>query len=194
MPRPAVLLACVLVTTAVLLDGGARAASAPQPALAEDTFADSAAPAARHGSAPFLRINASSTAYVRFDVSALPAGGTVAAATLSVRVGRLGAPGTLRIHAAGGPWTEDALTHAQQPTASAEPVAALEVSDSTAFTEDLKVDVTGAVQAWLSGAPNHGFALVGAGGLDVDLLSKEFMPDSRPVTLHVVAIPPAPAQ
>lgn len=191
MPRGPV--SMVTVLTAALAVLAPRLAAEPV-ALSADAYTEAAAPDARHGSKLFLRVSESTIAFLRFDLSAIPAGSTVASATLSVYVGRFGAPGTAALHAVQGAWTEDDLTHVRRPAWAAEPIATLAVSESTPLTEYVRIDVTAAVQAWLSGAPNHGLAVVGTGGVEVDLMSKEYMPDGRPPLLDVIAVPPPPAQ
>ena len=193
MSRPSVSRVTVLAATVLLSSAVSRAAAEPVP-LSGDTYTEAAAPEARHGSKLFLRVSESTASFVRFDLSAIPVGSTVASATLTVFVGRLGTPGTLSLHTVDAAWTEDDLNHVRRPGWGAEPVATLPISSTTPLTEYVPIDVTDAVQAWVNGVPNHGFVAVGSGGVDVDLLSKEFMPDSRPVTLDVVAIAPRPAQ
>ena len=192
MPRGPV--SMVVVLTAAALAVLAPDTAAEPVALAADAYTEAAAPDARHGSKLFLRVSESTTAFLRFDLSAVPAGSTVASATLSVHVARLGTPGTVAFHAAQATWTEDELSHGRRPAWETVPIATLEVSDSTSLTDYVRIDVTAAVQAWLGGTPNHGLAVVGTGGVEVDLMSKEYMPDGRPPLLDVIAVPPPPAQ
>lgn len=153
--------------------------------LVADATADPAA-ARPLGSDPALGVSASKTAYVRFDLSRLPAGTTVHRATLSVYVGRLLAPGSIAVHRVTGTWDEDTLTAARQPTVDTQLPEGLTLSAETPFLEYLSIDVTAAVQAWLAGQPNHGLALRGDATVDVELVSKENQAVPRPATLEIV--------
>jgi len=153
--------------------------------LVADATADPAA-ARPLGSDPALGVSTTKTSYVRFDLSRLPAGTTVHRAALSVYVGRLLATGSIAVHRVTGTWDEDTLTAARQPSVDAALAERLALSADTPFLEYLSIDVTPAVQAWLAGEPNHGFALRGDATVDVDLVSKENLAVPHPITLEIV--------
>ena len=96
---------------------------------------------------------------IRFDVSTVPAGSTVASATLTLCPTKKTVPAAGRIHelhVALGEWTESAVTWGNQPTVIAAP------TDSSVYLGDLECvefNVTGEVAAWVAGAPNFGWQL-----------------------------------
>jgi len=153
--------------------------------LVGDSTADPAATRPL-GSDPALGVSATRTAFIRFDLSALPAGTTVHRATLSIYVGRLLAAGSLAVHRVTGPWDEDTLTAARQPTVETQLPEGLTLAADTPFLEYLSIDVTAAVQAWLAGQPNHGLALRGDTTVDVELVSKENPAVPQPARLEIV--------
>jgi hypothetical protein len=161
------------------------AGSAEMATLVGDSSADPAASRAL-GSEPSLAVSSTKTAYVRFDVSKLAPGTPVHRATLSVYVGRLLAAGSVSVHQVTGPWDEDTLTAARQPSLGAALPEPLVLTETMPFLEYLSIDVTPAVQAWLAGAPNQGFALRGDGAVDVELVSKENLTIQRAITLEIV--------
>jgi len=159
--------------------------------LVADATADPAA-SRPLGSDPALGVSATRTAYLRFDLSRLPAGTTVHRATLSIYVGRLLAAGSIAVHRVTGPWDEDTLSAARQPTADAQLPEGLTLAADTPFLEYLEIDVTAAVQAWVAGQPNHGLALRGDATADVELVSKENQAVPRPAVLEIIPGNPAP--
>jgi len=140
----------------------------------------------RLGAALVVRVGPQHVGYVRFDVSRLAAGTAIEKATLSVFLERVNAPGVITVRRLDGPWSEDNLTHANRPPLGSSMTEPLAVAADAATQQYLAVDVTDAVRAWLSGATNHGLALVGDGTVDVELGAKEKPDDRRPMTLQVV--------
>jgi hypothetical protein len=131
----------------------------------------------------------SSAALVQFDLSALPSGTTaasVAKATLTVFVNKVGAPGTVDISVANGPWSELTVSGT-----NGAPVPAAAVASGVAIAtpaDYVFVDATAAVKSWLSGSPsNNGFIITPAGGgVNVAFDSKESATTSHPATLAIM--------
>jgi hypothetical protein len=160
--------------------------------LLADTTADSGAAKAL-GSDPFLGVSATRTTYVRFDLSMIPPGSSVHSATLSLFLGRMLAGGSVSVYRVTSAWDEDTLVATRTPgVLDAALPETLAVSDATPFVEYLPLDVTAAVSAWLGGAANHGLALRGSDGVDVEFISKENQAVRRPMTLEVVLATPQP--
>ena len=157
--------------------------------LVGDASTDSATPAVPAGSAPSLRVSPTGVTYLRFDVSALPAGMVVEQATLLLRPLRVLAAGAIAAHAASAEWQEDTVTHEWRPAWDEAAIAQQQVTEESAGGADLTLGVRAAVAAWLSGAPNHGLALVGDGLLDVDFASKENQSVAAPPRLEIVLVP-----
>lgn len=114
-------------------------------------------------------------AFTRFDLSALPASSSVDRAVLRLFVNRVDAAGDLDVFVVTSAWNEDTLTASSQPSLEATPVETVAVGtgDQAGF---VLVDVTDAVNDWLSGAKtNYGLALLPAtaGTLRIEVDSKE---------------------
>ncbi|MBM4429796.1 MAG: DNRLRE domain-containing protein, partial [Chloroflexi bacterium] len=98
-------------------------------------------------------------AYLRFDLSSIPAGVTVSSARLQLYLTDWVAQETpaVRVHRVDLPWTEAGITWKNQPAPGAQ-VDWLVLSLSTGYKA---WNVTGLLQDWLSGTlPNHGLAVV----------------------------------
>jgi Collagen triple helix repeat (20 copies) len=108
-----------------------------------------------HGAGPEYR------AFIRFDLSALPADATIGRAVLRLWASDVDRAGTVEVAPVLEPWEEKTLSAVNAP-AVAPSVASFDVvgADQRHF---VSVDVTGLVRDWLSGArPNNGVALVGS--------------------------------
>jgi hypothetical protein len=99
-------------------------------------------------------------AFVRFDVSSIPAGSTVGHATLKLcfasdpgteAVGR-----THELRLVTSSWTETGVTWNNQPTVSATVTASITVPSGA---QCVSFTVTADVQAWVDGAANYGWRL-----------------------------------
>ena len=132
--------------------------------------------------------------FLRFDLSPLPVGATIAEATLRIWIDEVSNPGLVNLHQAQSAWTEATLTFANAPALG----SALGTFPIT--SQDLRkwvaVNVTASVQSWYAGVPNHGFALVGSttDPLFVSLDSKENTGTSHPAELIVALAGPAGPQ
>lgn len=117
--------------------------------------------------------------YIRFDLSALPAGLTAAnisKATLKLFVSSLTThgltDGTINVYLVTSSWNENntgvvgknfvpGITYGTAPSLGAAPIGSGVPVAGVVADDYLLVDVTPALQAWLSGSPNYGLALVG---------------------------------
>jgi hypothetical protein len=119
--------------------------------------------------------------YIQFSLSPLPAGLTssnVSVATLKFFVNTVARGGTFDVYLVTSPWAEGTITGKTDPTQGA--IVASAVPVTTSMVNDyVLVDVTSAVQAWLSGTPNNGLALVATNG---KLLAISFSVDSKEST------------
>src|SRR6266516_8057898 len=116
------------------------------------------------------------TAFIKFDLSALPPGTTgseVTRATLMVFVNAVRVPGSLDVRQVSSAWRERTISGTNEPTLGATIASALLAPPKNEF---LMVDVTATVKDWLDDvAPNDGVALVAnaTDGVVVRLDSKE---------------------
>ena len=159
----------------------------------DDAHVDSAYAAVNFGNSPFLEVGGTAQAFVRFDLSNLPAGtGTAVGSRVNLLlwVNRIGTAGSIQIAETSGSWTESAITYATRPTAGTT-VGSLSASAGGQF---VSIDVTGSFQRWIATpSANQGFILSGTGTADVFLDSKESVTTSHQPTLQIIqAGPPGP--
>lgn len=160
-------------------------AHASQSTLLADTYVSSARASTNYGALSNLYVNASGTALLRFDNSAVPTGTTsaeIGRATLRVYVNRVNTPGTLTVAPVGADWRESALTWQTLP-----PIGqAVDVEAVTDEGQYVAFDVTALVKRWVdTPASNFGVAIT-ATSTDVVLDSKENDTTAHPATLDVV--------
>jgi hypothetical protein len=141
------------------------------------------------GSAPWITVGSSgSRGLVQFDLSDLPAGvssSQIAKATLTLFASTVGAPGSISIYIAGSPWTETGVNGLNAPV-NGSPLASSVPMPTSAKGNYVTIDLTSAVQAWVSGAtPNHGLLIEAAAGTTVQFDSKESTTSSHPPALSV---------
>jgi hypothetical protein len=186
---PAVSLCCALAVPAAALAAGVP--------VAQDAFV-TPGNAANYGALPNINVGGTSSflGMVQFDLSTLPAGTTgssVAKATLILYVNKLGAPGSVNIDIANGPWTEGGVNGNNTPTPGG--VVATGVPVNTASTY-LAIDATRAVVNWLDRVTlNQGFLIQpGSPGVAVYFDSKESTSTSHPPQLEITLIGPAGPQ
>ena len=146
--------------------------------------------AANYGATPTLNVGGSNSynALVQFDIkSSLPGGTTsssVAKATLTLFVSKLSASGTVNVSEANGSWSELVVNGASgTPVAGAAIASGVTVPASGSY---LYIDVTTAVQDWLSDVPNSGILIAPGGGVSVAFDSKESTSTSHPAVLEIV--------
>ena len=125
-----------------------------------DTYANSASAATNYGAQPTLAVAEGNTSYLQFDLSTLPAGATVAKATLRLYVDSVTAGGSFDVDQVNSPWSESTLNFSNAPTPGA-PVAGPVSVTAASLNEFVDIDVTALVQDWVNGSvANNGIALV----------------------------------
>jgi Collagen triple helix repeat (20 copies) len=146
-----------------------------QLSVAADAYTAQGNPTANHGTAPTLIVRALATntanTYIQFNLAALPAGLTsnnIATATVRLYLNTVTKSGTFDLYMVSSSWVEDLVTYNTAPSLGTK--IASSVSVSTAMQGDyLVLNVTPALQAWLSGTPNNGIALVASNGSSIDV-------------------------
>ncbi len=155
-----------------------------------DAYTNTASPTSNFGSAGTLNVvSASETAYVQFDLSAVPTGYTganIAKASLKLYVNSVGTAGSFNIDYVNGAWTEKTIT------ANLSPALGTTIASSVSLTKSqvgdyIVIDITSAVEAWLNGTQaNDGIALVANSPLNCSFTSKENTGTSHPPELDIV--------
>lgn len=132
-----------------------------------DTYVSSSSAASNYGTAASITVSAPKTAYLKFDLSGVPAGTTVNKATLRLYVNAVTAGGQFDIYnlLPTPTWSESTVTYNNRPALGASATGGNPVTLSTASVRTfVLVDITSTVQGWLS-APsnNNGIALAAVG-------------------------------
>jgi hypothetical protein len=162
------LISMTLITLIALLSPGQ--ASAQSLPVTGDSYTQQNQPTANNGSTANLIVNGSTTThrnvYIQFSLAPLPAGLTsanVSIATMKLFVSGVTTSGTFDVDLVTSPWTEKTITYNTAPTLGTTVASALPIAASSAGNY-IVVNVTSAMQAWLSGTSNFGLALVPTSG------------------------------
>lgn len=136
----------------------AAAAQAPPSA---DTFVISSTPRANYGAWPLLDVQPGSTAYLQFNLSALPQNATVTKASLRLYVDAFAAPGSFDVYQVNSPWHENSLNFTSAPAPGASATNGVPTAITAAsLNQFVLIDVTALVEQWVTGVtPNNGLAL-----------------------------------
>jgi hypothetical protein len=153
----------------------------------QDSYTNSAAATTNYGTNVLLYVDsAKETTYVQFDLGLIPSGAAVSHATLKLFVNAVTSAGSFNVDYVNGSWTESAITYSMAPALGSA------IASNVTITKDDKnqyilIDVTPALQAWLSGSQaNDGVALVANGSFSASFDSKESKTTSHPAELDVV--------
>ena len=151
-----------------------------------DSYVNTADPTTNYGSKTLLDVDgASQVTYIQFNLASIPATASVSQATLKLYVNAVTTAGTFNVDYVNGAWTENTIDASNAP-----PVGATIASDVSTTTADknqyILINVTTAVQAWLSGSEtNNGIALVANGPFNATFDSKENTTTSHPAELDI---------
>src|SRR5438105_2926508 len=143
----------------------ASATSAP---IRADTFVSSGTKNQNYGSSPLLSVSPTSSAFLLFDLAALPPGVSdvdIEKANVLIEIASVTAPGTLAVFPVLTNWSESGITFNNAPALGTAPIVTLPVT-SPSTAQIVAVDVTAQVRNWLKnpGAMNNfGIALVAVG-------------------------------
>jgi hypothetical protein len=153
-----------------------------------DSYTNSADPTTTYGANTLLYVNgATETTYIQFNLASIPSGTTVSQATLKIYVNAVTTAGSFNVDYVNGSWSEGTIDGNNAP-----PLGSTIASGVAVTTADknqyILVDVTSAVQAWLSGSEtNNGIALVANSTFHANFDSKENTATSHPAELDIVA-------
>jgi hypothetical protein len=151
-------------------------ALATQALLTDDAYTDATRPTQKFGGSGSLSINGNSTAFIKVNLTTLPAGTTGAdidKATLIVFVNTVTRAGAFDVVQVTSAWDESTLTANTAPTLGATEVSLVPVA-FTDVNNFIAIDLTNLVKDWLDGVlANNGVALVSTGAIRVQLDAKE---------------------
>ena len=129
--------------------------------------------------------------FVRFDLSGIPVGLVLQSARLRLFASEVQVSGAMEVRMVSASWDEATLTANTAPAVGAT-IATVDVS-SAELRRYVSVDITAAVQQWLTGTPNWGLALVPVSGDDVRVSfdSKESATTSHLPEVEIIPVGPA---
>jgi len=151
-----------------------------------DSYINTAAQTANYGSKVLLDVDgATQTTYIQFNLSSIPDTASISQATLKLYVNAVTTAGSFNVDYVNSSWAESTIDAANAP-----PLGGTIASNVSVTTADknqyILVNVTSAVQAWLSGSEeNNGLALVADGSFNVTFDSKENTTTSHPPELDI---------
>src|SRR5580700_12184684 len=151
-----------------------------------DAYTDTATPTKNYGAVTLLSVDgATDTTYIRFDLASIPSGASVSQATLKLYAYAVPTAGSFNVDYVNGTWTESTIASSLAPALGTTIAASIPLvtADKNQF---ILIDVTEALQAWLSGTPNDGIALVGNSPFNATFESKENTTTSHAPELDIV--------
>jgi hypothetical protein len=159
----------------------------------DDSYVNSAAPTTNYGTATTLDLSsAADTAFIRFDLTAVPTGYTgasIAKATLKLYVNTVTTAGSFNVDLVNGTWTEKTIKYSNQPALGATIVASVPLTAASKGTY-VEVDITPAMVEWLNNTQaNDGIALVANSPLVATFDSKENTAASHAPEIDIVYAP-----
>jgi hypothetical protein len=156
-----------------------------------DAYTNTATPTKNFGAATLLDVESSQTAYIQFNLSSIPAGYTsanITQATLKLYVNTVTTGGSFNVDYVNGTWSESTITANLAPALGTTIAASVPLTTADK-NQYILINVTAAVQAWLSGTANDGMALVGNSPVNATFDSKETTSTSHPAELDIVFTP-----
>jgi hypothetical protein len=152
-----------------------------------DAYTDTATPTKNYGAVTLLSVDgATDTTYIRFDLASIPSGASVSQATLKLYAYAVNTAGSFNVDYVNGSWTESTITSSLAPALGTTIAASVPITTADK-NQYILIDVTPAVQAWLSGSKaNDGIALVANGTFNASFDSKENTATSHPPELDIV--------
>ena len=151
-----------------------------------DAYTNTADPTTNFGAQKTLDVDgASQTTYIQFNLASIPSTASVSQATLKLYVNTVTKAGSFNVDYVNATWSESTIDSSNAP-----PLGAAIASNVSVTTADknqyILVNVTSAVQAWLSGSEtNNGLALVANSTFDATFDSKENTTTSHPPELDI---------
>ena len=176
-------LAVLLLSTLCLLTG-AHAQLTPS----ADSYTNTAAATTNYGAKTLLDVESSQTAFIQFDLSAIPSGykgANVAKASLKLYVNAVTTAGSFNVDYVNGTWSESTIDATNAPALGTTIAASVPLT-TTEKNKYILIDITPAVQAWLNGTANDGIALVGNSPVNASFDSKESTTTSHSPELDIV--------
>jgi hypothetical protein len=151
-----------------------------------DSYTNTATPTTNNGAKILLDVDgATQTTYIQFNLASIPSGASISQATLKLYVNSVTTAGSFNVDYVNSSWSESTIDASNAPTPGT--TIASNVNVTTADKNQyILINVTSAVQAWLSGTEtNNGLALVANSTFDATFDSKENTGTSHPPELDI---------
>src|SRR5579859_1969542 len=153
---------CVRIVAATCLGLLSSVSLLAQAPPVGDTFVSSSSPTTNYGPSITLIVAPGSTSYVQFNLSGIPAGGTVSKAMLRLYVDGVVKSGSFDVYQINSGWSENKLTYnTPAPPLGASATGGNPISISAgSLNQFVLIDITPLVQSWVNGSvANNGVAL-----------------------------------
>jgi trimeric autotransporter adhesin len=172
-----------LLTLVVLLSTAAYAQITPL----GDSYTNTADSTTNYGAAVTVNVDgATQVGYIQFDLSGIPAGAKVSQAMLKLYVNGVTTGGSFNVDYVNGAWVESTIDSSNAPALGGH-IAVSESLTTASKNQYIQVNITSAVQAWLSGSEkNDGIALVANSSFNATFDSKESTTTSHSPELDIV--------
>jgi hypothetical protein len=151
-----------------------------------DAFTNTADPTTNYGATTLLGVDgATQITYIQFNLASIPSTASVSQATLKLYVNSVTTAGSFNVDYANGTWAESTLDASNAP-ALGKTIASDVAITAADRNQYILINVTSAVQAWLSGSEkNDGIALVANSTFNASFDSKENTTTSHPAELDI---------
>jgi hypothetical protein len=153
---------------------------------AGDAYTNTAGSTTNYGAKTLLDVDgATQITYIQFDLASIPTTASISQATLKLYVNTVTTAGSFNVDYVNGAWAESTIDASNAPALGT--TIASDVAITTADKNQyILINVTSAVQAWLSGSEaNNGIALVANGSFNATFDSKESTTTSHPADLDI---------
>ena len=171
-----ILLAIVLFSTAVF----------GQITPIGDSYTNTADSTTNYGAKTLLDVDgATQITYIQFNLASIPSTASVSQAALKLYVNTVVQAGSFNVDYVNGAWSESIIEASNAPALGANIASDVAIT-SADKNQYILINVTSAVQAWLSGSEtNNGIALVANGSFNGTFDSKENTTTSHPPELDI---------
>jgi TGF-beta propeptide len=151
-----------------------------------DAYTNTAASTTNYGSGALLYVNgATEAAYIQFNLASIPSNASISQATLKLYVNGVTTAGSFNVDYASGSWLENKIDASNAPAPGTAIASSINVTAADK-NQYILVNITSAVEAWLSGSEtNNGIVLVANSSFDATFDSKENATTSHPAELDI---------
>ena len=151
-----------------------------------DSYTNTADSTTNYGAKTLLDVDgATQTTYIQFNLASIPTTASISQATLKLYVNSVITAGSFNVDYVNSSWLESTIDASNAPTPGTTIASNVNVTAADK-NQYILVDVTSAVQAWLSGSEtNNGLALVANSTFNATFDSKENTATSHPPELDI---------